>query len=178
MAVSKKDVETPAAEILHQTKMFDSNLPTALYFKASKYFLSSIIISFWSQKFLRRRNRAATRSLWCCLSWPQVVTTLPCGFWCSVTYFTSFCCQQCLLLHFLASLRMVNHFHSLWWPDGWWILINVYVRKTLVEPIPWVIQKEKNVTWKERPFIQKKKNCVQMADRKQSDGFFKSVFVS
>jgi hypothetical protein len=52
------------------------------------------------------------------VSWPQVVTTLPRGFWYSATHFALLCCQQRVVLQFSTSLlRIVNHFHSLWWSD-------------------------------------------------------------
>jgi hypothetical protein len=73
-----KVVETLALEIAHQIKFFGANLPTALYFRVTgvfstpsvqkpfilvkvlgenvKYFSSSIKITFWSQKCLRKRS--------------------------------------------------------------------------------------------------------------------------
>jgi hypothetical protein len=38
-----KGVETPASEIAHQTKSFDSNLPTAWYFMASGEFSTTSV---------------------------------------------------------------------------------------------------------------------------------------
>jgi hypothetical protein len=53
--------------------------------------------------------------------WPQAVTTLSRNFWCSATHlFALFCCQQGVVLQFLASLRIVNHFHCAW--CGFWCI--------------------------------------------------------
>jgi hypothetical protein len=64
--------------------------------QGQKYFSSSITITFWSQKCLRRRNRQQ-RGIF--LSWVGVYLRI-------LTRFLS------MTSFFLASLHMLNHFHS------------------------------------------------------------------